>query len=195
MTNPNTETPQQRAHTILKRHLNSDLAWQVAMELAAQSEPLPEALDAAIKEGVKQFEQQMQLGGGNLSDMFEAVIRTYLSHTQPTADTQGVDGLSRAFAVGDIIHVLDEEDCEHYERVEKIDDKLVTTNNGAWYVATFGTAWKLLDNVTRTAHTAALADIHRLREALVRIDSESMDIYAIANDIAKEALEATGKYD
>jgi hypothetical protein len=48
-----------------------------------QSSPTQEALDAAIQEGVKQFEQQMKLGGGNLNNMFEAVVRVYLETAQP----------------------------------------------------------------------------------------------------------------
>jgi hypothetical protein len=45
------------------------------------------ALEKAILEGVKQFQQQMDLGGGNLTEMFTRVVQTYEAARTDTPTT------------------------------------------------------------------------------------------------------------
>lgn len=49
--------------------------------------------------------------------------------------------------IGNILYLVDEEECERYERVDKITDELMITQDGSWYLKTLGTAWHIKEVV------------------------------------------------
>lgn len=56
--------------------------------------------------------------------------------------------------IGNILYIVDEEGCELYERVDRIDGDLLITNDSSWYLNTLGTSWHIKE-VIRYAEQSA----------------------------------------
>lgn len=78
--------------------------------------------------------------------------------------------IDETIRVGNILYIIDEEGCELYERVDKITDDLMITNNGSWYLKTLGSSWQIKEVVGNTRH-----ETEQNQGVLIRANSPQLE--------------------